>query len=312
MGRLNVIFDEEGEVNEFYGGPILLDKDVEQDPALLARIMEWAEPINNDPNDPIVGTTDVFLQGAPRDNRVCRQQECNLGNLLADAMIWKCLESLTEEEAANTTIIAFMNGGGIRDNINEGEIRYESDIRVVLPFSNTFDSVELEGRYVREMLEQAVSTGVDSFPGWFLQVAGLKVTYDLCQEPYDGRVVDVQVLKHLDCLQSYYEPLDDDKVYKVIMPSFIGEGGDGYDVVPNEGDNYMAGDLGEDVLAEYIAHFTPVARYVEGRVTFVEGECTATTSGPTTPMAASVQSTASSATTNGGGGDRDKPRKQKP
>ncbi|XP_072042366.1 5'-nucleotidase-like [Amphiura filiformis] len=173
LGRLDVTFDEEGKVEDFNGGPILLDKDVEQDPPLLEEIMEWAEPISN-PNDPvIVGRADVFLEGGgtPRNNPIipCRQQECNLGNLLADAMIWKCLESLTEEEALNASIIAFMNGGGIRDNINEGDIYYESDIKAVLPFSNTFDSVELEGRYVREMLEQAVSAGVGSFQDGFFK-----------------------------------------------------------------------------------------------------------------------------------------------
>ncbi len=67
------------------------------------------------------------------------------------------------------------------------------------------------------------------------------MTYDLCQDEYDGRVTDVMTLKCLSCQNCYYEPLDDDKIYKVVLPSFVGNGGDGYGVVVDQGQNYKIG-----------------------------------------------------------------------
>ncbi|XP_072041088.1 snake venom 5'-nucleotidase-like [Amphiura filiformis] len=320
IGRLNVIFNEEGEVREWYGGPIRLDKEVEQDPDLLAEINVWSEPIRAQVAEMnrVIGSSDVMLPESPKGLLTCREKECTLGNLIADAMYWKCTESL-RADVLNTSIIAVMNGGGIRQSLEEGEIRF-SDVKEVLPFSNTFDTVELEGRYVREILEHAASA-VDRISGRFLQVSGIRVTYDLCREPYDGRVVDVQVRRHIDYFNSYYEPLDDDKIYKVIVPSFVGSGGDGYYWVPDQGQNYETGDLGENVVAEFIEVFSPVARYVEGRITFNTEPCptTPTTtdmpSSSTTPFLSTMlpEFTTSSITSpsggEGGGGTEDKPRK---
>ncbi|XP_072041089.1 snake venom 5'-nucleotidase-like [Amphiura filiformis] len=298
IGRLNVIFNEEGEVSEWYGGPIRLDNEVEQDPDLLAEINVWSEPIRAQVAEMnrVIGSSDVMLPGSPRGLLTCREEECTLGNLIADAMYWKCTESLGED-VLDTSIIAVVNGGGIRQSLEEGEIRF-SDVKEVLPFSNTFDTVELEGRYVREILEHAASA-VDRLSGRFLQVSGIRVTYDLCREPYDGRVVDVQVRRHIDFLNSYYEPLDHDKIYKVIVPSFLGSGGDGYSI-PTQG-NYETGDLGENVVAEFIEVFSPVARYVEGRIEFNTDPC------PTTPTTTDMSITSPSGGEGEGSGT--KPRK---
>ncbi|XP_072042368.1 snake venom 5'-nucleotidase-like [Amphiura filiformis] len=286
IGRLNVIFNEKGKVNEWYGGPIRLDKDIEQDPELLDEINKYGKPVQEVTNR-VVGSADVFLQGSPRGQVVCRQEECTLGNVIADAMYWDYVESLGDE-ITNTSIIALMNGGGIRASIDEGEILF-SEVKDVLPFSNTFDTLELEGRYVREVLEHAASA-VEQTSGRFLQVSGMKVTYDLCQEPYNGRVADVMVLNHVDCRCSFYEPLDDDRVYTVIVASFIGAGGDGYSVIKSQGQNYEIGDLGENIVAENLERYSPVVRYVEGRINFSPEPCMTTTSAPTTDMAISSTS----------------------
>ena len=51
-----------------------------------------------------------------------------------------------------------------------GDILF-SDVQQVLPFGNTFDAVEIEGRYIKEMLEHSVSS-LPVGAGRFLQVAG--------------------------------------------------------------------------------------------------------------------------------------------
>ena len=53
-----------------------------------------------------------------------------------------------------------------------GEITY-GDVLSVLPFGNTLDTLELEGRYVKAMLENCVDEyDPDSPPGKFLQFSG--------------------------------------------------------------------------------------------------------------------------------------------
>ncbi len=42
----------------------------------------------------------------------------------------------------------------------------------VIPFGNTVDTIELEGRYVKEMLENSVAE-YGNFDGRFLQMSGL-------------------------------------------------------------------------------------------------------------------------------------------
>ncbi len=89
------------------------------DPDLLEEINEYGEAIEAVLNRE-VGSADTFLQGAPRGQLMCRREECNMGNLITDAMYWACTEELGED-ALNTPIIAVMNSGGIRASIDEGD-----------------------------------------------------------------------------------------------------------------------------------------------------------------------------------------------
>lgn len=63
----------------------------------------------------------------------------------------------------------------------------------------------------------------------FLFLAGLRVKYNL-NKPVNQRVVEVKVLCS-DCEIPKYEPLEENKMYDVILSNFILLGGDGYTVV---------------------------------------------------------------------------------
>lgn len=52
------------------------------DPSVLADVQEWRKHLSNY-SAQVVGRTLVFLEG----DAVCRFQECNLGNLICDAMV---------------------------------------------------------------------------------------------------------------------------------------------------------------------------------------------------------------------------------
>lgn len=55
--------------------------------------------------------------------------------------------------------------------------------------------------------------------------------YDL-SKPQDQRVVSLSMLC-TDCRLPKYEPLDPEKIYTVVMPSYIVDGGDGFDMIKN-------------------------------------------------------------------------------
>ena len=65
------------------------------------------------------------------------------------------------------------------------------------------------------------------------------MTYDISREPND-RVVDVLV-RCTECSVPEYLPLDFDQVYKIVLPSYIADGGDGYDVIEEHGKNRNTG-----------------------------------------------------------------------
>lgn len=89
-----------------------------QDPELLAEINEYKQRLEDVVNR-YVGRTVVKLQGSPPGDLVCRKQECNMGNLITDAMVWKYLTSFDDSQW-NDVSIAVFNGGGIRASIERG------------------------------------------------------------------------------------------------------------------------------------------------------------------------------------------------
>ena len=66
-------------------------------------------------NQAKVGTTFVLLQG---DRIVCRKRECNMGNLVADAIVAQNQQFGYGDQWASVTL-GFWNGGGIRSSIEK-------------------------------------------------------------------------------------------------------------------------------------------------------------------------------------------------
>lgn len=268
LGRLDVTFDVDGKITAWQGNPILLDSKVPEDPELLAEINQWGEAVANQSSTKI-GITHVYLDGS-RDS--CRNVECNLGNMLTDAFISETI-TFPDEEKWNTVNFAVQHGGGIRASIVQGEITL-GDLTTVFPFGGTIDTLELEGRYVKEMFENSVvEYNPADIPGRFLQVSGIWVTYDISREPND-RVVDIMV-RCTECTIPEYQPLDYDKMYKIVLPSYIADGGDGYDVIKEHGQNRNTGSLDTFMISEYIDRFSPIYTGLERRITFVESTGTA-------------------------------------
>jgi 5'-nucleotidase/UDP-sugar diphosphatase len=250
LGRLDVVFDANGVLTDWGGDVILLSQYVTPDPAMTTLVTTLAEPIQV-LKDTVVGEAAVFLVG---DRSVCRVEECNLGNLITDA--------IREQTGAD---IAIENGGGIRADIEEGPVTL-GQVLTVLPFGNLVSTFKLSGADVWAALENGVSQ-VEDGAGRFPQVSGVRYTWDGSQDP-GSRIVSVDVL---NAETGEYVPLDLEALYFVATNDFMRRGGDGYAMfAENAIDPYDFGSPLDVVVAEYIMAYSPVAPEVEGRITRVD------------------------------------------
>ena len=144
FGDLEVTFNEKGVPISWKGDTVLLDSKIPQDQQLAVMVAKLAEPLQVF-RQKEVGITSVELIG---NRDVCRYEECNLGNLISDALLYATRKQKTQ--------IAFQNGGGIRTSIPQGKINL-GQILEVLPFSNNISVFGLKGSDVRLALENGVS-----------------------------------------------------------------------------------------------------------------------------------------------------------
>ncbi len=259
IGDLNLTFDAAGVLTDWGGDVIFLSRFIAPRPDVEALLAEFAAPIEALRATP-VGDTQVFLVG---DRSVCRAAECNLGNLITDALRWH-----------TGAQIAITNGGGIRSNIPiVSEIPADlafaepytvtlGDVLTVLPFGNLVATMHLSGADVIAALENGLSR-IEDGAGRFPQVSGLHFTYDPAAEP-GSRVVSVEV----EGEDGSYAPIDEAATYAVVTNDFMRRGGDGYTVLAENAINpYDFGTPMDQVVADYIAQNTPIAPQVEGRIT---------------------------------------------
>ncbi|KAK9956333.1 hypothetical protein ABG768_014075 [Culter alburnus] len=261
LGFLKVIFDSNGNVVNSSGNPILLNSSVAPDPDIQAEVDTWKKNLANY-SAQYVGQTLVYLP-----SKECRFRECKLGNLICDAMVHNNIKYVDESQW-NLVSSCILNGGGIRSSIDKrngnGSITME-DLIAVLPFGGTFDLVQMNGSTLREVFEHSVRRYEEN-PGEFLQVSGFQLVYDLSKPP-GNRVKSVNVLC-TECQVPRYEPLNPKKVYKVVLPSYLVDGGDGYSMIKDQKLKHDSGNLDIAVVASYISERKRVHPVLEGRIQF--------------------------------------------
>ncbi|WP_417308239.1 bifunctional metallophosphatase/5'-nucleotidase [Devosia sp.] len=250
LGDLTVTWDDDGNVISAEGDPMLLDASVTPDEDFTTRLAEMAGPLE-ELRAEVIGTATAMIEG---DRNVCRVQECEMGNLVADAQL--------DRVADQGVTISIANSGGLRASIDEGEITM-GEVLTVLPFSNTLATFELSGDDIVASLENGLSQ-IEDIAGRFPQVAGLKYTFDKTQPAGSRLVGDVMVNEGGE-----WVAIDPDKTYGVVTNNYVRNGGDGYTLFETDAVNpYDFGPPLERVVADYIAElggeYTP---YTDGRIT---------------------------------------------
>uniref|UniRef100_A0A8C4DDW2 5'-nucleotidase n=1 Tax=Dicentrarchus labrax TaxID=13489 RepID=A0A8C4DDW2_DICLA len=263
LGYLKVTFDKAGNVIKAVGNPILMDSSIPQDPEILADIKEWKKDLAQYSSQ-YVGQTLVYLNGTFEE---CRFRECNLGNLICDAMIYHNIKYSSDLQW-NHVGVCMLNSGAVRTAIDEhyknGSITME-EILTVLPFGGTFDLVQIKGSTVKKAFEHSIHR-YGRMSGEFLQVSGIRVKYDV-SKPVNQRVVSLSILC-TQCRVPKYEPLEPEKTYTVVMPSYMVSGGDGFTMIKDELLKHNTGDMDITVFSKYIMDMKRVYPAVEGRITF--------------------------------------------
>ena len=251
LGDLAVNFDDDGNVTDVSGAPVLLDASVTPDEAFAARVKELDTPLEALKQTEIGETTAVVVG----DRNICRVEECTMGNLVADAMLDR-----VEDQGIT---IAIQNGGGVRASIDAGVVTM-GEVLTVLPFQNTVATFQLKGSDIISALENGLSR-IEEGAGRYPQVSGMKYTYDSSKEP-GNRVVSVEV----ETGEDEFAPIDPDAVYGVVTNNYMRSGGDGYAVFAEKGMNaYDFGPNLEDAVAEYLGENSPYTPYIDGRITNV-------------------------------------------
>ncbi len=128
-------------------------------------------------------------------------------------------------QASKQADIALQNGGGIRAALAKGEVTINTAHRV-LPFSNTLIELQLSGRQIKDVLEDAVANYLDNrnSDGSHPYAAGLRWDLDL-SKARDRRFSRLEVRNRAT---GEWQPLDPERDYTVVTSDYLAEGGDGY------------------------------------------------------------------------------------
>ncbi|EDW01382.1 GH21406 [Drosophila grimshawi] len=277
LGKLHVKFDKDGNLIEFNGSPILLDAAVPQDEEILRLLDQYRVNVTA-LEESIVGHSKVYLEGR---KIACRSVECNMGNLITDAMIFsRVLEDLGGDYWTDAAI-ALHQGGGIRSSIERKSdgIITQSDLLTVLPFENDLYVTRITGKAIRNALEHAAAVRYKDSDGAFLQVSGIHVVYNP-DMPEGHRVVSVEV-RCASCLVPMYSSLNDSSYYNVIVPQFIFDGGDGHVMI--DASNPVTMRMQKTILEavhQYLKYHDFVYPAVEGRIVFRGSDDSKSTASP--------------------------------
>ena len=247
---------------------VIVTQDVAKDPAITALIAKYnafAAPLSSR----VIGsiTADFVRGGTPPG--ASRGVESNIGRLIADAML-----DATDDPDNGNAEIAFMNPGGIRDDLlyaeisggeQPGEVTF-GEMFSVQPFGNAMVTMDLTGTQI-DMALEAQWIGVNPVPGnKLLQVSeGFTYTYDasVAADPANaGNVVDIS------SIMLNGVPIDPNGVYRVTVNSFIADGGDQFPVF-TQGTNRLGGAVDTDALEMYFDAHSPLTPDPDPRIIVV-------------------------------------------
>ncbi len=209
--------------------------------AEVARIVQVYADRAEGTTGRVVGYVKATLTG---NSRAARNPSCEtpLGDLIADAM-----------RAATGADLAFMNPGGIRADLvakREGRPDFAvtyGDVFEVQPFGGSLITMTLRGAEVLALLEAQFGSRQEPR---ILQVSrGFSYLYAYDRAHERAVVSEVRLNGR---------PMDLARSYRVTVPSFLADGGDGFAIL-KVGGNRTQGPIDVDALASYLGKSSSAA-----------------------------------------------------
>lgn len=198
----------------------------EDDPFLLAALTPYADKVESLLSE-VIGTAKGSF-----GNENARKQETEIGNLVADSMLWGTRNLNTD--------FALQNGGGIRVSLPAGEIT-KRKIYEILPFDNTVVVLKMKGHEVLRLFDfmAAVPDGSGAFP----------------QVSEGVRFMINSAAKRSENITINGKPIDPEKTYAIATNSYLAGGGDGYKILLEASDKYETSVFQRNVLIDYITNY---------------------------------------------------------
>lgn len=149
---------------------------------------------------------------------------------------------------------SLQNGGGVRREITAGEFTV-ADAYSLLPFANTLVEVQITGREVKQVLEQALAYAISAGGSDGAYPHGADIRFNVDMSAADGqRISALEVVT-----ENGWQPIQADQMYTMITNSFLASGNDGW---------ALLGDLSEqgrttDTYVNYAQSFVDWARKIK-------------------------------------------------
>jgi 5'-nucleotidase len=187
--------------------------------------------------------------------------ESALGAVVADSQLYD-----TAAPDRGGAVIAFMNPGGLRAELlyapvyyqeGPGEITY-GEAFAVQPFSNNLVTMDLQGVYIHDLLEQQWTGGNSGINAKVLQVShGLTYQWSASAAPGD-RVDPASIMLN-------GVPIDPNATYRVTANIFLAGGGDNFAAF-KQGTNWLVGGMDLDAMISYFGAHSPVPPGPQNRI----------------------------------------------
>ena len=182
----------------------------EGDPA-VQEIVDEAVAVADELGSQPLGEITADFNRAVDSTGENRGGESTLGNFVADVHLWAAQRTNPD------TQIAFMNSGGLRDDLaygDDGVVTY-AEAAAVQPFANTLVTMQLTGAQLDALLEQQWRDGEKLHLG---VSEGLQYVFDP-EAPLGERVTSITLNG---------EPVGAETSYTVVANNFLAAGGDAF------------------------------------------------------------------------------------
>lgn len=241
LGYIDVEFDCHGKIVKYEGAPIHLTNSTSEEPNLKAQITEWSKAFGPYQKTVLGSTQKLLVQST------CQTEECTLGDFSADAM---------EDYRPNSTVAAIINAGGMRTEIDAGNITLQQAMEC-FPFGNALVELDFTGEDLWDAFEGIVSK--ENVKNKQIVTSFVQVSRSI-RFAYNPRN---RVGSRLITLSIGGQPIDLTKTYKITTLDYLASGGDNFWPART---NFVTLDTIDVVWAKYVTARSPVNYDLQGRI----------------------------------------------